>query len=133
MGGKPEFYSLDFGDMVLNLFIHCPAVQLRPGSALEFGSLKGVHIPQGNPPSILGIQQHPVLQPGCLSSVPHTTVWAVGIFQTWSTAAAAEPGWRRGHRGDLFLITSNNGFALNGWLNFFFIFLLHFSQPLEFL
>lgn len=90
VGGKPELYSLGFGDMVLNLLIHCPTAQLGPGSVLEFGSLRGVHIPQGNLPSILGIQQHPVSQPGCLSSVPHTTVWSVGIFQSCSCRPGAQ-------------------------------------------
>lgn len=56
LGGEPEFCSLGFGNMVLNLFIHHPMVQLGPGSASEFGSPRGAHIPQGNPLSNLCTQ-----------------------------------------------------------------------------
>ena len=67
------------------------------------------------------------------SPTPQFRHFPVPLVQTWSTAAGpvAEPSRRRGRRGDLFQITSNNGFALNAWLHFVF-FLLHFSQPWSF-
>lgn len=92
VGGEPQFCSLGFSDVVLSLFIHHPMVQLGPGPALEFGSPGGACVPQGNFPSLiwaLNNQQRLMLQPGGFSSIPHTTIWAVGISQSCSCRPGA--------------------------------------------